>query len=199
MSSSNNIRSSQLGQRLEMEWNSLVEEYLPVREEGSIWRSSESAHPPTGVNQGWKLHVSATLLSATDTLRRCAAILGPTSTRWKAPQSLEVVRHLNAGLYHGYSQIGKIITVYAGEADIARQLASAIDEALIGSCGPAVPFDVRFRQDGVVYFRYGVIDPIEEIMVDGHKLPAIRHPSGHLEPDRRAARHAVPDWLEDTI
>ncbi|HZM83192.1 MAG TPA: lipopolysaccharide kinase InaA family protein [Candidatus Limnocylindrales bacterium] len=190
---------SRSSETLAAQWNALVDEHLPVADERGIWRSNALAAPSDRVNQGWKLHISATAISAISTLRRCARVLNSTSLRWKAPTSLEDVRRLNMGLFHGYSQIGKIITVYAVDSATARSLAALLDDTLAGATGPAVPFDVPYRRGGVVYYRYGVIDPLLWVRVGERDVPALRSPAGELVPDVRAAHRAVPDWIEDTI
>src|ERR1044072_3046292 len=92
-------------------WKTLVEKFLPVTPAESIWRYSR-LKSKTDVEQGWKLHISANILTATDTL----ALVGPYLTQkevlFKAPCSLEELQKVNSGLYYGYSQVGKFITVY---------------------------------------------------------------------------------------
>jgi hypothetical protein len=101
----------------EREWQALCERYLPIRQDESTWRFSrpiEHSDPP----QGWKLHVSATVLSACAVLDAVAPLLRARTMLFKAPSSLAELKKLNCGLFYSYSQIGKFITVYPHEGEL---------------------------------------------------------------------------------
>src|SRR4051812_30895414 len=91
---------------LEKRWRSLCDVYLPVAHPGEIWRLSRrpTESDPT---QGWKLHISATILTACDVLDIAGPILRRWGSLYKAPESLLELRRINTGLYYGYSQVGK--------------------------------------------------------------------------------------------
>src|SRR5215204_5523255 len=112
-------------QKFEKRWQALCERHLPLAPEESIWRY-RNVHDPARPTQGWKLHVSATLLNACEVLERVANFLAAFPIEFKAARSLNEVIKLNSGLFYGYSQVGKIITVYPrtpGEAvELAREL-----------------------------------------------------------------------------
>src|SRR5690242_10495664 len=63
------------------------------------------------LEQGWKLHVSATIVSAVLVLDRVFPILIKEGVQFKVAANLRVLSDLNEGLA-GLSQIGKFITVY---------------------------------------------------------------------------------------
>src|SRR5262245_33764833 len=89
----------------------LCKRFLPVAEKDSTWcysGKSESHYP----EQGWKLHLSATILTANAILERVAPFLQSRAVLFKAPASLQELDRINSGLYYGYSQVGKFITVY---------------------------------------------------------------------------------------
>ncbi|GAA3244780.1 class III lanthionine synthetase LanKC N-terminal domain-containing protein [Nonomuraea helvata] len=179
----------------EQEWRALVAEHLPHAAPESIWRFNRPSSSQADGTQGWKLHVSATSRSAADVLRRVAPVLAEMSVLWKAPGSMVDIRRLNSGLFYGYTQIGKVITAYAGDADRARSLAGRLDVELRGVPGPRVPFDRRLRPGSVVHYRYGAFHPVSQVEVDGVQVDALVTPDGQLQPDRRA--EAVPGWVED--
>jgi tRNA A-37 threonylcarbamoyl transferase component Bud32 len=185
---------SAVGVDAEKEWFELVEEHLPVRHTDSAWRSAPAALSQVP-DQGWKLHISATVLSAAEVLRRIADVLNKSSIHWKAAATLDEVCKLNCGLYYGYSQIGKIFTLYPGDADVTLGLARELDGALTGLDGPRVPFDNLLRAGSLVHYRYGVLKPTSFVDVEGVELPALRDPQGRLVADRRGAGLAVPDWV----
>lgn len=179
---------------LDERWRELCARYLPLAEAGSIWRLSRApaARDPA---QGWKLHVSANVLTAYAVLGRVAPLLDGRGTRFKAPVSLDEVQRINSGLYYGYSQVGKIITVYPETAEESVELAQRLDEALGRRDAPAVPFDRRYSPGSSVYYRYGAFRRLEIENRDGTRTPAIRDPAGRLIPDLRDAATAQPAWV----
>src|SRR6266542_321606 len=111
--------------KAEREWQRLCHAYLPIRVKGSIWRYSRTriAGDPS---QGWKLHVSATILSACPIFRLIAPYLKGHNIWFKAPKSLEELHKLNSGIYYGFSQIGKFVTIYPQSAEAAVAIASKL-------------------------------------------------------------------------
>jgi Protein kinase domain len=141
--------------------------------------------------QGWKLHVSATILSATEVFARAEPVLRKSDALFKVPRRLELLKSLNSGLAD-FSQIGKFLTIYPRSTDEALELARDLHRATRGLPGPRIPFDARYRKASLVYYRYGAF----RRAVDG--TPGFIHPAkGRRYRDRRAPGRAVPRWLED--
>ncbi|MBA3711709.1 MAG: hypothetical protein H0W76_04565 [Pyrinomonadaceae bacterium] len=61
---------------------------------------------------------------------------------------------------------------------------------------PAVPFDLKYRADGCVYYRYGAFKGFEVEGDKGERTYAIRDPEGNLVPDMRNSA-ATPEWATD--
>jgi hypothetical protein len=141
--------------------------------------------------QGWKLHVSATVLSAAEVFARVEPILRKSDAFFKVPCRLDLLRSLNSGLVD-FSQIGKFLTVYPRSTDEALELARDLHRATRGLSGPDIPFDARYRKESLVYYRYGTFRP----WVDGTS-GFIHPPKGRRYRDKRAPRRAIPPWLED--
>ena len=104
--------------------------------------------------QGWKLHLSATILSAAEVFARAEPILRKNDVLFKVPSRLELLRSLNSGLAD-FSQIGKFLTVYPRSTDEAVKLARELHRATRGLSGPRIPFDAQYRKGSLVYYRYG--------------------------------------------
>ena len=182
---------------LSLEWAELCSRYLPITRQSSIWRFSRAA--ANLPEQGWKIHVSATVLNAGWVLRRIAPFLQSHRVYFKAPVSLEEVKKINSGVSYGYAQVGKLITIYPQDKDEAAALAPKLYELIGAITAPTIPFDQRFRPDGCIYFRYGAFRHLELENADGTRSLALRRPDGQLCPDARDASNAKPEWLPESL
>jgi tRNA A-37 threonylcarbamoyl transferase component Bud32 len=154
------------------------------------WLFSRSARTDDPA-QGWKIHVSATVLSAAEVFRRAEPILRRHRALFKVPRRLELLSSLNAGLSE-FSQIGKFLTIYPRSTSESLVLARELHRATRGLAGPRVPFDAPYRANSLVYYRYGAFRP-------SRQKPAglIRGPNGRLLADKRGPGKAVPRWIDD--
>jgi serine/threonine protein kinase len=180
--------------RLERQWQELCSQYLPVTPAGSLWRY-HLVHSRDQPSNGWKLHVSATVLNAGRALRKVAPLLASRGVQFKAPASLGGVIRLNSGLSHGYTQVGKVITVYPHTADDMVRLAGSLHKLTVRMAAPRVPFDRRYSRNSNVYYRFGAFQHLEIEQPDGSRTLAVQGPNGKLVPDNR--EQATPDWVTD--
>lgn len=180
--------------RLSETWTMLCDKFLPIVSTGSIWRYSRKANK-SDASQGWKLHVSATVLNAHIVLERVAPLLIKRGVQFKAPASLDILRQINSGLDSSFSQVGKVFTVYpANDAEavfLARQL-HTLTRRLVA---PVIPFDGRFRRKSNVYYRYGAFAPREIKLPTGSTTSAIEDPEGRLVPDLYGPDLHKPAWV----
>jgi class IV lanthipeptide synthase len=172
---------------LERRWRAQIS---ALRSRQGIWRYSRAAQFGDP-RQGWKLHVSATILSAGDAYARVSPILREHRAFFKVPAELRFLAELNSGA-GGYSQIGKFVTVYTTSSDEASILAAKLHAATRGVAAPRIPFDARYRRNGLVYYRYGAFTP----GVDG-KRSYILDAKGKPYLDRCGPGRAVPHWAKD--
>lgn len=168
---------------------------MPVGEKDSIWRYSR-LREPADPEQGWKLHVSATILNACEILETVAAFLKSRNVFYKAPVSLHELKKLNAGIFYDYTQIGKFLTIYPQSDAQSRQFAEELYQLTLNFNAPLIPFETRFKPDGGVYYRYGAfkINVLKD--ADGGVL-ALRDEKGALIPDLRATNGTFPDWVSN--
>ncbi|HEX8147815.1 MAG TPA: lipopolysaccharide kinase InaA family protein [Pyrinomonadaceae bacterium] len=183
-------------ERLEEEWCRLRERYLPLAHARSIWRFSRESDP-SDAEQGWKLHIPATVLTAGRVLEAVGPALGRLGVLFKAPATLFELNKINSGLHYGYSQVGKFITVYPRTEEEAVRLARRLHRLTRGFPAPDVPFDMRFRPDSCVHYRYGSFKILEIENPDGTRTLAMRGENGELVPDRRDSESAGPPWVSD--
>jgi serine/threonine protein kinase len=180
--------------RLEREWQELCSRYLPVAPAGSLWRYHR-VHSREQPRKGWKLHVSATVLNAGRVLQKVAPLLASRGVQFKAPASLKGVIRLNSGLSQGYTQVGKVITVYPHTPEDMVHLAKSLHKLTVRMAAPSVPFDRRYNRNSNVYYRFGAFQRLEMEQPDGSRTLAVHGPNGELVPDNR--EQAKPNWVTD--
>lgn len=181
---------------LKDEWETLCTRYLPITPKNSIWRYNRVARPDDP-EQGWKIHISATIVSANKVLARVSPLLSRSGVLFKAPSSLRELKRLNCGLFYGFEQVGKIITVYPKSDRQAVSLARKLHKLTSRLTGPTIPYDFPLRKNSRVHYRYGVFRPQRTTRSKGKRVHAIRSPEGKLLPDLRDARANVPSWTSD--
>ncbi|HEX8475376.1 MAG TPA: lipopolysaccharide kinase InaA family protein [Pyrinomonadaceae bacterium] len=181
---------------LNARWEALCGRYLKVASMDSMWvysRLSRRLDP----EQGWKLQLSATVLTAVEVLEAVAPLLHSRGVLFKAPRSLKELSKINSGIYYGYSQVGKFITVYPQTTEEAARLARELHRRTRGIAAPSVPFNLKFRPDSRLYYRYGSFKALELVNPDGSRTLALRAPDEDLVPDVRDSEKAKPDWVPD--
>jgi hypothetical protein len=115
---------------------------------------------------------------------------------FKAPKSLAELQKLNAGIFYGFSQVGKFVTVYPQSAEATVTIASELHALTAKFAAPMVPYDNPLRKNSCVHYRYGGFSDAS-VTFRKRSLPAIARPDGKLVPDLRKPRAAVPRWLTD--
>jgi len=181
--------------KAELRWRQLCKIYLPITCRNSIWRVSRRRNDEDRV-QGWKLHVSATILSACELLQKIGPYLRRRAVLFKGPQSLNALLKLNAAVTSEFSQIGKFITVYPQSDKAGVEIARILHGLTRRFKAPIVPYDERFRKGSCVYYRYGAFSG-RLLKLRGKSCLAIRAPNGQVIADRREPGTAVPRWLVD--
>lgn len=143
--------------------------------------------------QGWKIHVSATPLSAPLVLARCAAVLLGGGCAFKFARDLPGVRKL-VDEHYPRGGGGKFITAYPPDDDSFRRLAAELDEATMDLHGPKILSDRPLRQGSLVHYRYGIISSRPVLTNDGVFEPLLVAPDGTSAADRREAWFSPPSW-----
>jgi Lanthionine synthetase C-like protein/Protein kinase domain len=182
---------------------SLIDIVTPIlnRPGSAGWTVKSDAHwcyvrPPTRLSatQGWKLHVSATPLSAPAVLARSAEILIDNRVAFKFAGDLDAVARLVSRRANRGAG-GKFITVYPETADARlRELAEQLHRATLGLAGPGVLSDRPYRPGSLVYYRYGAFGGTPTLGNDGFRQVMLVAPDGSWQPDQRRAWYAAPPW-----
>lgn len=177
-------------ERLESRWRQIVKT-VPIRH--GAWRYSRTFRSNEPV-QGWKVHLSATVRSASQVFLLAWPILRRHGILFKVPDRLEVLAALNSG-FVGFSQIGKFLTAYTRSDTEAVAVARELYAATRKLEGPQIPFDIRYRKNSIVYYRYGAFLDLGEKGGGG----TIVDSAGCIRPDVRDRAHAAPRWREDPL
>jgi hypothetical protein len=106
---------------------------------------------------------------------------------FKGVSSIAELSKLNCGLYYGYSQIGKFLTIYPPSDVRATAITQKLIRALEGQPGPAVPFEARVGINSPVFARFGLFE-----WEDGSNA-MLEGPNGAEEPDNREVN---PTWAQ---
>lgn len=180
--------------RLCARWHLLCERFLPVKSEDSIWRFNRDSKPQEPL-QGWKLHISATILEACDLFEQIVPFLIAEDVQFKAPKFLEELAKLNCGLQYGYQQVGKFITIYPLTETQAVKIAGRLHELTKNFSAISIPYDEQYLPDSCVFYRYGAFSKIEKTDENGKVFLAIRNQAEEFVPDNRF--QAVPEWASN--
>ncbi|TGA98076.1 serine/threonine protein kinase, partial [Streptomyces palmae] len=144
--------------------------------------------------QGWKLHLSATPLSAPYVLTRAADILIRHRFAFKFAATVDGVREL-VSRHADRGSGGKFLTVYPEcDEDRLRELAEALHRATSGLPGPGILSDRRYRPGSLVHYRYGAFGGVPVLGNDGTYETLLIAPDGSLAPDHRKAWFSPPPW-----
>ncbi|MFD8562492.1 class IV lanthionine synthetase LanL [Streptosporangium canum] len=144
-------------------------------------------------DQGWKLHVSATMLSAPVVLSRVSRVLAGAGCAFKFPARLDDYwKFLEP--HCSRAQAGKFITVYPRDDAESVRLAALLDEVTRGLPGPVILSDRPYRAGGIVHYRYGAFRGHRTLGNDGFYEIRLRSPEGHLVLDAREPRFSPPPF-----
>ncbi|MEU3934006.1 class IV lanthionine synthetase LanL [Streptomyces sp. NPDC029044] len=145
--------------------------------------------------QGWKLHVSATPLSAPEVLARATRVLVRHRCPFKFAARAEYVEELT-GIRYDRAQCGKFITAYPRDDDQLRALAEELDQATAGLPGPRILSDRPYRPGSLVHYRYGVFRGVPHVSNEGVHQARLQAPDGSAVEDLRNPWFSPPPWAE---
>ena len=138
--------------------------------------------------QGFKLHISATIINSSDIFDKIIPYLISKNIAFKIAASNLCLRKLNSN-HFSYSQVGKFITIYPLSTEHALNLAEDIHERLKEFHGPKIPSDLQYQENSVVHYRYGCFYP--------DKKGILVSPSGEEFEDQRDPQKPIPDWIKN--
>ncbi|MFJ7073896.1 class III lanthionine synthetase LanKC [Streptomyces sp. NPDC098781] len=144
-------------------------------------------------DQGWKIHVSATLANAEQIARIVWDYCVPRAVAFKFVPGRHLL-HLRNAKYAGRDASGKFVTVYPADEEQLHTVLRELGRLLEGFEGPYILTDLRWGE-GPLYVRYGAFARLFVVDERGSLVPAVRDGAGLLVPDRRAPSFQVPEWV----
>ncbi|WP_406293468.1 class III lanthionine synthetase LanKC [Embleya sp. NBC_00888] len=150
----------------------------------------EDVDPPS---QGWKIHISATLAGAPETLdivwEYCVARGLPFKHLRDAHLQLVL-----GSKYAPRASGGKVVVLYPHDEAECHAVLKQLSARLDGRPGPYVLSDLRWG-NGPLYVRYGAFREMRVLDEDDELVAALERPDGKLVPDRRRPTFSVPGWV----
>lgn len=183
-------------------FQALVRAVLAEQQDGREWAMTDddfwcrvTPDDATPRVQGWKLHLSATPLSAPEVLHRAATVLARHGCAFKFVMQAEILEEVTSGRYDR-AQCGKFIAAYPRDDDQFRELAELLDRATAGLPGPAILSDRPYRAGGVVYYRYGAFKGVPHLSNEGVQQVRLQAPDGGAVEDLRKPWFCPPTWAQ---
>lgn len=183
--------------------NRSLEEFTPNEKENWLIRRT----PPwiqveyklgTLPAQGWKIHLSATAISASDVLSSCLPLLLAEKVCFKFALNRTILRQLNAP-HAPRTASGKFLTAYPADLDTFRRLITACDRATRGFKGPAILSDKAFSFESIAYYRFGGFRKNISYDIDGIAVYSLQDETGKFVPDVRGVSSRQPEWAIDPL
>src|SRR5215813_5696249 len=169
-----------------------------LQESGKDWHCTRDGfwfhiHPQqfTLPNQGWKVHVSATIWNGESILKRTAKLALTNDIPFKFALDRNILSLISSKNWHRGSS-GKFITIYPQDLACFKSLLEQLYEELRGDEGPYILSDQRYKDSKVLYYRYGGIKRMAQIDVMGVRVPILMAPNGEAVPDIRTPYFAPP-------
>jgi Protein kinase domain/Lanthionine synthetase C-like protein len=154
---------------------------------------------PSGLvlpEQGWKVHVSASLPNARSVLSivsLACAELGVPFKHLVGERTFLIAHDKHAAR----PQSGKFCTLYPPTEECALRVMRRLSEDLAGIDGPFVLTDRRFGQSKCVSYRYGAFLGRTRVDAEGNHVPIMAGPTGQKIDDERAPVFRLPPGVSD--
>ena len=184
--------------RTRPEYEDALRELLPAGwklTRGEIWHMAYRdgiVIPP----QGLKIHVSATLQSAAEVLRRVVPECVAEDTSFKVIADRGLL-HLAGSKNFGRGSSSKFITIYPPGPEVFKRLIETLHQRTRDLDGPYILSDMRYQDSKVVFYRYGGMQRRHRMTVGGTHEAVILNPAGEEVADDRLPFFQLPPWVED--
>ncbi|WP_244996305.1 class III lanthionine synthetase LanKC [Paenibacillus woosongensis] len=171
--------------------NHLSEDCLIRTEENSPWKIYSFANKKIK-DQGWKIHVSATMENAQQILADISQVLIERKITFKHLLNKTYLHSINSKNGNRISS-GKFITIYPPTDEEFYQLLHILyDKVKDQENGPYILSDKCWKNSNI-YYRYGGF-----VKISNEKGEfCIKDPTGQLIPDNRTPYYQAPEFVKD--
>ncbi|HET9364991.1 MAG TPA: class III lanthionine synthetase LanKC [Candidatus Angelobacter sp.] len=146
--------------------------------------------------QGWKVHISATLSNSESILRKAVKVALMNEVPFKFALDTNILALMESKRWQRGSS-GKFITMYPADQAHFESLLEQLYEQLRFEEGPYILSDRRYKDCRVLYYRYGGITQTTQVDVVGKKVLVLALPGGEAVPDVRSPYFNPPSWVSD--
>ncbi|MFB6848459.1 class III lanthionine synthetase LanKC [Streptomyces sp. NPDC056373] len=183
------------------EYRDALRRLLPetwILQRGDVWLHARGPAEAEAPAQGFKIHVSATPAHALRLLDLVVPVCVGFGVEFKTAGDPVLLGLLNSKLQER-GRSGKFMTVYPPDEGVFTELIEALyrrtaDEAVEG---PYILSDRRYRDSGVLFYRYGGFRPLRRLNVDGTTSTYLVSPTGEYVADERLPYFHLPPWARD--
>jgi serine/threonine protein kinase len=142
--------------------------------------------------QGWIIHLSVVVHQLQQLLVLIVPELVGRGIPFKIVMDEERARRMVSGSL-GYTQLGKMISIYPENDIIANELAKDLIKLTNPFQGPIVPTDRHLGS--IVYARYGSFNAVEVVTSSGQPVKCIYNAREELIPDSYAVPFVLPEGV----
>lgn len=179
-------------------YGEIVRSILPI--EWSVARSdmwlmaqcATSAIP----RQGFKIHLSATVVNAEEMLRRVVPACEREHASFKIIADVRLL-YIAGSKSFGRGASSKFVTIYPPCSATFERLIEELHQRTRDLDGPYILSDMRYRDSRVVFYRYGGFQRMSVLRVTGIRDSVIYDPAGEYILDSRPPFYQLPSWIAD--
>jgi serine/threonine protein kinase len=142
---------------------------------------------------GWKLHLSATPLSASTVLARAAEVLVREGCSFTFGTDIHrVARH--GDIWYDRGSAGEFLAAYPRDDEQCRALAAQLHQVTEGLAGPRILSARQLHPGSLLHYRFGEFTRETVFTDDGMFESWMTGPDGSTFQDRPHARFSPPPW-----
>ncbi len=165
------------------------------RKRNGMWYFCGSPADP-GRRHGWKIHLSATPSNAGAVLEAALPVFVAHGTSFKFTADRDFLM-LSLSKTWQRGAAGKFITAYPHDDAQFVALMEELHRVTGRFEGPYILSDRRYKDNQVLYYRYGSILPVMRLRPDGTSVGVLDGPDGTEIVDERNAYFSPPAWVSD--
>lgn len=144
----------------------------------------------------FKIHISGIPSNAAEIIRRVATICYANDVPFKTARDPRIFSIMSSKHYaRGGSS--KLMTIYPPQHAIFMEIIEILHQATEDLCGPYILSDRRYRDCGIVHYRYGEIAPYLNLQPNGSQRSELIGPDGQRYQDDRLPYYRLPPWISD--